>query len=300
MGLGSVELHKEARHLECMRVHFSNELLRGWSIRMSATASLMRPDVAAWSTYQPVALRPKGADARSTSVTAGYDMPLNDGANAQSADGVSNGADEIDAFFAFLIEQQEQSMRELASSLGDDSDGPGLDVGMMTSLLFSAISGNAQNGEGGNTGTGAGGEVCTASGGNPAAIAHGVLGQSAASIMSSQQLPMHQGVPTNVCCANFVSACLTKAGLLPASEHTDNVSTLKSTLQKRGWHRVSRAEAKPGDVCIIGDDEHVELVSENDKGNVKLIGSNNEGEEQFVSEDGASGNRGDAQIWSRA
>ena len=260
---------------------------------MSATASLMRPDVAAWSSYQPAAPRQKSANTKSTSATVTHEKS----ANPEGADGSSSGADEMNAFFAFLM--SEQALHDVASDGNDESDGV-LDDGMMMSLLFPAISGNSQNGEGGNSGTGAVGDsnVGTIGGGNPAGIAQSVLGQSAASIMSSQKLPMHQGVPTNVCCANFVSACLTKSGLLPASEHTDNVSTLKSTLQNRGWRPVSRSEAKPGDVCIIGGDEHVELVAKNVKGCVTLIGSNNKPEGQVVGLDGVSGNQGNVQYFT--
>jgi len=95
---------------------------------------------------------------------------------------------------------------------------------------------------------------------------------------------MNPNVPSDVCCANFVSAVLQKAGLL--DKHTDLVSGSSRTgqgaagsigriLKDRGWKVVDAAHAKPGDVCILNNGGHVELVASNKGGNIQLIGSNN-------------------------
>lgn len=101
------------------------------------------------------------------------------------------------------------------------------------------------------------------------------LGRNASSLKTdrSDNLPMNAGVPSDVCCANFVSAVLTESGKLPANLHTDSVATLNSTLRHRGWTPVSASDAKPGDVVIIqgGGVSHTEIYA----GNGKMIGSNN-------------------------
>lgn len=269
---------------------------------MSATATLTRPEAAIWPTYQPQAPRFRNANTKPMPATAEtyYNMLANDGADANGNSSVTTGNSELDALFAFLI--SDAALRDVASE-SDDTPNLNQSSGLMTSLIFGAVLASAQSGGTGNTGTGAVGNsnVGTISGGNPAGIAQGVRDQSAAHIMATQSLPMDQGVPTDVCCANFVSACLQKAGLLPASAHTNSVATLKSTLQNRGWRTVSRSEAKPGDVCIIGGSHHVEIVAKNENGVITLIGSNNtEGGSgpQFVSYDGRSGNGGNVQFLS--
>lgn len=136
----------------------------------------------------------------------------------------------------------------------------------------------------GTGGTGGGGAVesgspvsGTVGGGSSdvARIAEKYLGQNASSlkINRNDNLPMNAGVPSNVCCANFVSAVLTEAGKLPANLHTDSVAQLNTTLRARGWTPVAASEAKPGDVVIIqgGGVSHTEIVS----GPGQMIGSNN-------------------------
>lgn len=268
---------------------------------MSAAAMLTRPEVATWPTFQPQAPRPRNANTKPTPASAAtyYNMLANDGAGANGESGVTTGNSELDALFAYLI--ADAALRDVAS---ESDDSPNLNqTGMMMPVIFGAVLASAQSSGTGDTGTGAIGNsnVGAIGGGNPAGIAQGVLGQSAAHIMASQSLPMAQGIPTDVCCANFVSACLQKAGLLPASAHTNGVAELKSTLQNRGWRTVSRSEAKPGDVCIIGGSQHVEIVAKNENGTITLIGSNNtEGGSgpQVVSYDGSSGNRGNVQFLS--
>lgn len=111
--------------------------------------------------------------------------------------------------------------------------------------------------------------------GDIAATAEKYLGQNASSLKGNtgDNLPMNANVPSNVCCANFVSAVLTESGHLPANLHTDSVAQLNSTLRSRGWTQVPASEAKPGDVVIIQSNgiSHTEIVS----GPGQMIGSNN-------------------------
>jgi spore coat assembly protein SafA len=112
-------------------------------------------------------------------------------------------------------------------------------------------------------------------------LAKSFLGRNASELKRSGALPMNPNVPSDVCCANFVSAVLQKAGLI--NFHTDLVSgsnsgdphAIGTMLKARGWHVVDAAHAKPGDVCILNGGDHVELVASNDNGKVTLIGSNN-------------------------
>lgn len=106
-------------------------------------------------------------------------------------------------------------------------------------------------------------------------VARQYLGQDASSLKVNRNddLSMNANVPSNVCCANFVSAVLTEAGQLPGNLHTDSVAQLSTTLRNRGWTPVSASEARPGDVVIIqgGGVSHTEIYA----GNGKMIGSNN-------------------------
>jgi len=84
-------------------------------------------------------------------------------------------------------------------------------------------------------------------------IARSVLGQNISSLKAGGSLAayLHGWVPNNVCCANFVSACLQKAGLISASEHNDNVSGLSNKLaadSKAPWRtwRCSSATTTAG------------------------------------------------------
>ncbi|MFM0670885.1 hypothetical protein [Paraburkholderia sediminicola] len=144
---------------------------------------------------------------------------------------------------------------------------------------------------------GGGSNVTSVGSGNPASIAEKLRGQSAASIKADQAVPMTNNAPNNECCANFVSAVLQKAGELSGSQHTVSVAQLSSELRKDGWHVVSRSQAKPGDVCIEGGDQHTELVASNSHGKITLIGSNNTsaaGHPQVVSYDSYTGNLSNA------
>ncbi|MBO9664706.1 phage tail tip lysozyme [Dokdonella sp.] len=110
-------------------------------------------------------------------------------------------------------------------------------------------------------------------GGNPAAIANQFLERNASELKKSGALPMNPNVPSDVCCANFVTACLQKAGLI--NWHSDGVADMASRLKAQGWKVVDAAHAKPGDVAVINGSQHTELVYSNDGGKLTLIGSNN-------------------------
>lgn len=249
--------------------------------------------------YEPLVWRSKnGKPAPATTTPYLNANALLDNQNNANQQPVTTGFDEIDALFALLI-----SMSALQDVASDDDGTPNLNTtGAMLPMIFASALSGMQSPAVGGTGAVGDSNVGPISGANPAGIAQSVRGQSAASLMSSQNVPMDRGIPTDVCCANFVSACLQKAGLLPASAHTNSVVTLDDTLRARGWRTVGRDQAKPGDVCIIGNDRHhVEIVASNKNGVITLIGSNNTqggSGPQVVSYDPHSGNRGDVKFLS--
>jgi spore coat assembly protein SafA len=120
-----------------------------------------------------------------------------------------------------------------------------------------------------------------ASGNKVVDIAKQFLGQNASSLKRSGALPMNPNVPSDICCANFVSAVLQKAGVinfhddLVSGSNSGDPAAIGSKLKAAGWHVVDAAHAKPGDVCILNNGGHVELVAANNNGNIQLIGSNN-------------------------
>ncbi|MBE1160899.1 LysM peptidoglycan-binding domain-containing protein [Dyella acidiphila] len=114
----------------------------------------------------------------------------------------------------------------------------------------------------------------TVKGSNAAAMAQKYLGRY------ETDLEAHgitqAGVDPSESCANFVSSMLQQAGQI--NWHSINVGDLTSRLQQQGWHKVSLASAKPGDVWICHDingEDHTEIVASNTNGHVTLIGSNN-------------------------
>lgn len=117
-----------------------------------------------------------------------------------------------------------------------------------------------------------------ATGGNSGdvlAIAQRYLGRNASDLKrdTGDALPMRADCPSNLCCANFVSAVLVQAGQLPPGQQTLSVAQLNSTLRANGWTPVSAQDARPGDVVIIqgGGVSHTEIYA----GNGRMIGSNN-------------------------
>ncbi|MEO7199051.1 MAG: LysM peptidoglycan-binding domain-containing protein, partial [Dokdonella sp.] len=114
-------------------------------------------------------------------------------------------------------------------------------------------------------------------GGNPASIAAKFIDRNASELKRSSDLPMNPNVPSNVCCANFVSAVLEKSGLIKHSQRSDSVAQLNVNLRNDGWKPVAQSQAKPGDVVIIkgGGMSHTEIVASNNNGKLTFIGSNN-------------------------
>lgn len=113
--------------------------------------------------------------------------------------------------------------------------------------------------------------------GNPASIAAQYLDRNASELKRSGDLPMNPNVPSNLCCANFVSAVLEKAGLITHGQRSDAVVVLDRNLRNAGWTPTPLSQARPGDVVIIqgGGMSHTEIVARNDNGTVTFIGSNN-------------------------
>jgi LysM repeat protein len=122
-------------------------------------------------------------------------------------------------------------------------------------------------------------------GGSSAAfnIARSVLGTNISSLKYSGPLAQYldKWPGNNVCCANFVSACLEKAGQIQHSEHNDNVSGLANNLAHDSrWNRSSLANAQPGDVVCFdvpgeGHMAHVVMFAGWKNGQPTFIGSNN-------------------------
>lgn len=85
----------------------------------------------------------------------------------------------------------------------------------------------------------------------------------------------------NVCCANFVSSCLEKAGQINHSEHNDSVKGLSANLRAdKRWSETSLKNAKPGDVVAFnvpgeGPYSHVVMFAGWKNGQPQFIGSNN-------------------------
>jgi len=93
---------------------------------------------------------------------------------------------------------------------------------------------------------------------------------------------MTDGIPANINCANFVSACLERAGLLSKSQHTNSISAgprsgwLSTILANdKDWKRTSLKNARPGDVCVVNGGNHVVMFAGRTKSGEPLyIGAN--------------------------
>lgn len=142
-----------------------------------------------------------------------------------------------------------------------------------------AIGGSGVGGGDGSVGGpgGVDGPSGSAGGGTPNVydVARQYLGRNATDLKrdTGDDLPMNANVPSNVCCANFVSGVLIEAGVMPAGLRTDSVAQLNTNLRNEGWTAVDPSQAKPGDVVIIqgGGVSHTEIYA----GNGRMIGSNN-------------------------
>jgi LysM repeat protein/soluble lytic murein transglycosylase-like protein len=122
-------------------------------------------------------------------------------------------------------------------------------------------------------------------GGSDAAFknATSVLGRNIQDLKYSGPLAQYldKWPSSHVCCANFVSACLQKAGQITLAEHNDSVRYLAANLHNdRKWSAVSLRDAKPGDVVCFnvpgeGPYGHVEMFAGWKNGQAQFIGSNN-------------------------
>ncbi|EFV14176.1 CHAP domain-containing protein [Segniliparus rugosus] len=101
-------------------------------------------------------------------------------------------------------------------------------------------------------------------------IARGYLGRNASDLKGAG-IGMDPGIPSDICCANFVSAVLRQSGMI--DWHTNGVADLSARLQAQGWQVTSNPP--PGAVAIINGSQHTELVASNNGGHITLIGSNN-------------------------
>lgn len=89
---------------------------------------------------------------------------------------------------------------------------------------------------------------------------------------------MHDWVPNNVNCANFVSGVLQAAGQIKSSQHNNSVTGLMANLDRDPhFKRVSLANAKPGDVVSMKTPggHHVVMFAGWKNGRPLFIGSNN-------------------------
>jgi hypothetical protein len=133
-------------------------------------------------------------------------------------------------------------------------------------------------------------------------VARRYLGDHESYLEYSGKLPMDRGVPTSEDCANFVSACLERAGKIPARQHSDRVTDLRDNLLRDGWKEtysgspggVPLSKAKPGDVvCFDGPGgafQHVEIFNGFVNGRPQFIGSNNilpDGSQEISTDDGS-------------
>lgn len=105
-----------------------------------------------------------------------------------------------------------------------------------------------------------------------------MLGHNIAQLERSGPLARYlDNTSSHVSCANFVSACLQKAGLIGDGQHSDLVTGLASNLgHDPQWKKVGAHGMKPGDVVCFevpgeGHMAHVELYA----GHGAFIGSNN-------------------------
>lgn len=112
---------------------------------------------------------------------------------------------------------------------------------------------------------------------NAAEVAAQYEGKNTADLVGHSDLPLQPNKEVDKNCANFASAVLVKNGQLDPSQQTLSVNVLYNELLAKGWHPVPADQAPPGAVAIFGPNhsQHVELVSSNDGGKIKLIGSNN-------------------------
>lgn len=126
-------------------------------------------------------------------------------------------------------------------------------------------------------------------------IAKKYLGQKSGHISDLPNFDRSGGMDNN--CADFVAACLTNAGVYKKKPGDASVRVLKQHLIEDGWKKVSKAQAKPGDVAIFNGTQHIELVATQGAG--QLIGSNNKGGGNVQTVSMGSGNWGSVEYYSK-
>ncbi len=115
----------------------------------------------------------------------------------------------------------------------------------------------------------------------PLDIARSYLGRNAGELKLSGNAvgaAMHDWVPNNVNCANFVSAVLRASGQISSSQHHNAVVGLMGNLDRDpDFRRVSLQNARPGDVVSMKTPggHHVVLFAGWQNGRPLFIGSNN-------------------------
>jgi LysM repeat protein len=117
--------------------------------------------------------------------------------------------------------------------------------------------------------------------GDAFSIARQYLGWNAGDLKVSNNAvgrAMHDWVPNNVNCANFVSGVLRTAGQISTREHHNGVYGLMGNLDRNpNFRRVSLQDARPGDVVSMRTPggQHVVLFAGWKDGRPQFIGSNN-------------------------
>ncbi len=113
-------------------------------------------------------------------------------------------------------------------------------------------------------------------------VARQHLGKNAAQLKVDNTdvgLAMHDGIPNDINCANFVSGVLEATGQINASQHSDSAAGLAGNLGRDGnWESVSIENAKPGDVVLMntGHSNHIVIFAgRTPDGKPLFIGSNN-------------------------
>lgn len=112
-------------------------------------------------------------------------------------------------------------------------------------------------------------------------IAKSYLGWNARDLKTSGNAvgrAMHDWVPNNVNCANFVSGVLQASGQIRSSQHHNAVTGLMANLDRDpNFKRVSLSNARPGDVVSMKTPggHHVVMFAGWKNGRPLFIGSNN-------------------------
>ncbi len=120
-------------------------------------------------------------------------------------------------------------------------------------------------------------------GGNALAIARSDLGRNISDLKYNGNLAadLDKWPGNDVCCANFVSAVLQKAGQISPGEHNDNVVGLSNNLSRDpNWRRADPNSLQPGDVVCFevpgeGHFAHLEMFAGYVNGRPTFNGSNN-------------------------